>query len=62
MIYLNNIVLDALEHGHKMKNRISDAIEKAGFRATEERIRKIVYWNRLEQREHEVEEIQLYLL
>lgn len=40
---LVKIVLDALECGAEMKNRISGTIKKAGFEVTEEEIRRIVY-------------------
>lgn len=60
--YLEKIVLDALERGAEMKNRVSNVIKKAGFKATEEEIRRIVYWNRLKYCESCVEEIKEYLL
>ena len=60
--YLEKIVLDALGRGQKMKQRVSDVIKKAGFKATEGRIRKIVYWNRLERYEHGEWDVKLYLL
>ena len=45
-----------------MKQRVSDVIKKAGFKTTEGRIRKIVYWNRLERHEHRERDVGLYLL
>lgn len=60
--YLEKIVLDALGRGQKMKQRVSDVIKKAGFKATDGRIRKIVYWNRLERYEHGERDVKLYLL
>ncbi len=60
--YLKKIVLDALGRGQKMKQRVSDVIKNAGIKATEERIRKIVYWNRLERHEHGERDVRLYLL
>ena len=60
--YLEKIVLDALERGQEMKQRVSDVIKKTGFKVTEGRIRKIVYWNRLERHEHEGRDVKLYLL
>ena len=60
--YLEKIVLDALERGQEMKQRVSDIIKEAGYRVTERRIRKIIYWNRLEQYEHGEREVKLYLL
>lgn len=59
--YLEEIVLDALERGQEMKQRVSDVIKEAGFIATESRIRKIVYWNRLERYEHKKADVRLYL-
>lgn len=59
--YLEKIVLDALQYGAEMKNRVSDIIKEAGFEATEEEIREIVYWNRLKHCESCVEEIKEYL-
>lgn len=60
--YLENIVFDALQRGQEMKQRVSDVINKAGHEVTEERIREIVYWNRLERHEHGERDVRLYLL
>ena len=60
--YLEKIVLDALERGQEMKQRVSDVIKETGLRVTESRIRKIVYWNRLERHEHGEQDVRLYLL
>ena len=60
--YLEKIVLDALERGQEMKQRVSDVIKKVGFKVTEGRIRKIVYWNRLERHEHGEQDVRLCLL
>lgn len=60
--YLEKIVLDALKCGEEMKNRVADTIKKAGFEVNEERIRKIVYCNRLKHCENGVEEVKEYLL
>lgn len=60
--YLEAIVFDALEKGRKMKQRVSDIIETAGYRVTERKIRKIVDWNRLERHEHGERDVRLYLL
>lgn len=59
--YLNRIVLDALERGQKMKDRVADAIKKAGFDATEKEIRKIIYWNRQKHCESSIQEVKMYL-
>lgn len=60
--YLERIVLDALERGQEMKQRVSGIIRGAGYRVTERRIRRIIYWNRLERYEHGEREVKLYLL
>lgn len=59
--YLETIIADALERGNEMKRRVIDAIQEAGYQATEERIRAVVFWNRSAQREHNVNEVQAYL-
>lgn len=59
--YLNRIVLDALERGQKMKDRVADAIKMAGFDATEKEIRKIIYWNRQKHCESSIQEVKMYL-
>lgn len=56
--YLEHIVLDALERGNEMKNRVIAVIREAGYTATEDVIRELVYWNRLEQYEHNADEIK----
>lgn len=59
---LKKIVLEALERGREMKQRVADTIQKAGYSITERRIREIVYWNRLERYEHGKQDVRLYLL
>ncbi len=59
--YLDNIVLDAMEQGYEMKARVMEEINKAGFDASEETIKKIVFWNRAEKYEHTADEIREYL-
>lgn len=59
--YLNRIVLDALERGQKMKDRVADVIKMAGFEATEKEIRKIIYWNRQKHCESSIQEVKMYL-
>lgn len=59
--YLYRIVQDALERGNEMSNRVEDYIRKAELPVTGENIRKVVFWNRKEQKEHSVEEIRNYL-
>lgn len=59
--YLEAIVKDALERGNEMKRSVIGVIQEAGYQATEERIRTIVFWNRSAQREHNVNEVQTYM-
>lgn len=59
--YLEQIVLDALERGNKMKNRVIVAISEAGYTASKKLICKIVDWNRSAQYEHNADEIRNYL-
>lgn len=59
--YLDNIVFDALEQGQEMKTRVVKEISDAGFDATEDTIKKIIFWNRAEMYEHTADEIREYL-
>lgn len=59
--YLDKIVLDALEQGKEMKDRVTSQISKAGFETTEENIKKVIFWNRTENYEHTPDEIKEYL-
>lgn len=59
--YLEKIVFDALERGNKMKNRVITAISEAGYTASKMLTCKIIDWNRLEQYEHNADEIRNYL-
>ena len=59
--YLEAIVKDALERGNKMKRRVINVIQEAGYQATEKIVRAIIYWNRSAQREHDANEVQTYL-
>ena len=59
--YLDNIILDALEQGQEMKKRVEKEIVHAGLAASEETIKKIVFWNRAEKYEHTAHEIKKYL-
>lgn len=60
--YLNHIVRDALEQGREMKRQIEERIQNAGTAVTEENIRRIVFWNRKEKKEHTIEEIRDYFM
>lgn len=44
-----------------MEESVIKQIKLAGLKATENNIRKIVYWNRKEYREHSSEEIKIKL-
>lgn len=59
--YLYQIIKDALEQGEEMKVKVEECIRKAELPVTQENIRKIVFWNRKEQKKHSVEEIRNYL-
>ncbi len=59
--YLYQIVQDALEQGKEMCNRVENYIRKAELPVTRENIRKVVFWNRKEYKEHSFEEIRHYL-
>lgn len=59
--YLEKIVTDALYQGFQMEESVIKQIKLAGLKATENNIRKIVYWNRKEYREHSSEEIKIKL-
>lgn len=59
--FLEAIVKDALERGNKMKRRVINVIQEAGYQATEKIVRAIIYWNRSAQREHDASEVQTYL-
>lgn len=61
MEYLERIVLDALNEGQEMKNRVETAIKDAGYVPTNAIVRKIIYWNRIEKYEHTSEEVLQYL-
>ena len=59
--YLYRIVQDALEQGGEMRKKVETYLRKAEILVTDENIRKIVYWNRREQRQHTIDEIKNYL-
>lgn len=59
--YLYHIVQDALEQGQKMRKHIEEQLYKAGIPISEECIRKIIFWNRREKKEHTAWEIKNYL-
>lgn len=59
--YLEKIVTDALYRGNQMEKLVIRQIELAGLKVTEDSIRKVVFWNRKENREHDSKEIKTYL-
>ena len=59
--YLYRIVQDALEQGEEMRKQVETCIQKAGMPVADVNIRKIVFWNRKEQREHSFKEVRDYL-
>ncbi|MFT4104173.1 MAG: Fic family protein [Lacrimispora sp.] len=59
--YLYQIVQDALEQGREMREYIERQFQEAGIPISEEKIHKIVFWNRKEKEEHTVKEIKKYL-
>lgn len=58
--YLERIVMDALYRGRQMEKLVIRQIELAGLKVTEDSIRKVVYWNRKEYREHDGKEIKTF--
>lgn len=58
--YLEKIVSEALMNGLKMKNEIINVLELVGMDCPEDMIRKVVFWNRMEHRIHNQDEIIKY--
>lgn len=59
--YLYRIVEDALERGKKIEEDAAVRIEKAGYFASHEQIRKVIFWDRKERRFHNGAEVQKLL-
>lgn len=59
--YLYRIVEDALERGNRIKEDVSGRIKKAGYSASYEQIRKIIFWDRKDKRPHNEAEIREFL-
>ena len=59
--YLYRIVEDALERGNQIKEDVSGRIKKAGYSASYEQIREIIFWDRRDKRSHNETEIQGFL-
>ena len=59
--YLYRIVRDALERGKQIEEDVAGRIENAGYSASCEQIRKIIFWDRKDKRLHDKEEIWEYL-
>lgn len=60
--YLLKIVEDALGRGRAMKDAIEKAVSEAVDSYDERTIKRIVHWNRVEEKEHSSEEIKNYLI
>lgn len=48
-------------NGQEMKERVEEQIKKTGLPATDENIRKVVFWNRKAKGEHSCSEVREYL-
>lgn len=59
--YLYRIVEDALERGNQIKDGVSGRIKKAGYSASYEQTRKIIFWDRKDKRPHNEVEIREFL-
>ena len=59
--YLYRIVEDALERGNQIKEDASGRIKKAGYSASYEQIRKIIFWDRKDKIPHNEAEIRRFL-
>lgn len=59
--YLRRIVQDALEQGQKMRECIVEQLHAVKLPVSEDNIRKIVFWNREDKKEHSAQEIKKYL-
>lgn len=55
--YIEKIISEALMNGLKMKKEIQEILRVAGMASTEDMIRKVVLWNRVEHRIHSSDEI-----
>lgn len=60
--YLLRIVEDALDRGRTMKDDVKKAVSEAVDIYDDSTIKRVVRWNRIEEREHSSEEIRSYLL
>lgn len=56
--YLCRIVEDALERGKAVEEDAVRRIREAGYPAGEWQVRKVIFWDRKERREHGAEEIR----
>ena len=59
--YLYRIIRDALERGKETEEDAVRRIRSAGYPATEQQVRKIIFWDRKERRTHGADEIGLLL-
>jgi len=58
--YLERIVRDSFENGKNMKEQVENQIRLAGIKASNDIIRKVVYWNRMYNKIHDSIEIKRY--
>lgn len=56
--YLYRIVGDALERGKAVEEDAVQRIREAGYPASEQQVRKVIFWDRKERRTHEPDEIR----
>ncbi len=59
--YLQRIVRDALERGRRIQEDAAARISRAGYQVTVQSVRKVVFWDRQENRPHGEEEIRRFL-
>ena len=59
--YLYRIVEDALGKGREIKEDAAQRIREAGFMAGDGQIRKVIFWDRKERRNHSAEEVWRFL-
>ncbi len=59
--YLQRLVRDALERGRLIQEDAIVRIRSAGYEATKEAVHRVIFWDRLESRLHDEEEIGMLL-
>ena len=58
--YLERIVRDAFQNGKNMKEKVEKQVKSAGIKVSNDIIREIMYWNRKENKIHNINEIKRY--